>query len=532
MPTRAELKEAAAQKKRDKKDAKIAKANNRYDQVAAQLRAFSIVWFVTSMCFSVQQIWLTVVADHHFDTCTVDESTYFIIQFTKEGGCPFTCEELEFDNPFAELLAEAREALRGDDDVAVPTDTNGTAANSTNATGLSRRQLQAPLALDSDPWSLTVALNGSNTTLDASCPYRLVQQLRQSNLTNASAAGGVFSAQTTWDTLDQQWREQIWSNNGRVWYTIYMCLAPLLWLSVKLALMLQKLRLAGKKVEQSFTEKDTCYNRYCNLAGQKAVLFVLDTCQVGHVCVNVVLALNMSFTYIEANDTYFSVQDWYSFYLYTAFMIIVSINIIVLLGCGLSHALAKTSCVLIPVTFLFLTACIAGLGQTVLHAAKFKKQATEVVAFDNITSAEVALQTFHQTVFTDGQISKTLGEWLTFTPSWWFSAGGDEPHDIYAICSSVGFLFNMIATAISIYIFVTEGLQKLTCGYCGNSCALHNVIGTKGKADRRRSTISAKVDARLSAIKKKVSGRMSRADIAAISAASAASSAPDTVHSI
>ena len=59
--------------------------------------------------------------------------------------------------------------------------------------------------------------------------------------------------------------------------------------------------------------------------------------------------------------------------------------------------------------------------------------------------------------------------------------------------SSVGFLFNMIATAISIYIFVTEGLQKLTCGYCGNSCALHNVIGTKGKADRRRSTISAKV---------------------------------------
>ena len=59
-------------------------------------------------------------------------------------------------------------------------------------------------------------------------------------------------------------------------------------------------------------------------------------------------------------------------------MIIVSINIIVLLGCGLSHALAKTSCVLIPVTFLFLTACIAGLGQTVLHAAKFKKQATEV----------------------------------------------------------------------------------------------------------------------------------------------------------
>ena len=93
-------------------------------------------------------------------------------------------------------------------------------------------------------------------------------------------------------------------------YTIYMCLAPLLWLSVKLALMLQKLRLAGKKVEQSFTEKDTCYNRYCNLAGQKAVLFVLDTCQVGHVCVNVVLALNMSFTYIEANDTYFSVQDW------------------------------------------------------------------------------------------------------------------------------------------------------------------------------------------------------------------------------
>ena len=180
-------------------------------------------------------------------------------------------------------------------------------------------------------------------------------------------------------------------------------------------------------------------------------------------------------------------------------MIIVSINIIVLLGCGLSHALAKTSCVLIPVTFLFLTACIAGLGQTVLHAAKFKKQATEVgrarasrgppasaaslhiphpsaasplpspariarlmpsptppspvpplrslpreltrppseqvVAFDNITSAEVALQTFHQTVFTDGQISKTLGEWLTFTPSWWFSAGGDEPHDIYAICA-------------------------------------------------------------------------------------------------